>query len=120
MNRFKDSGKDLEALKQMSAEDVENIFYPSCAALRGEDTLSYKLLTASNVLLFVRYWLSFLFDLRFAFDKRHDLSIRVVALYDRLHKVYVLPYMVPVLAGKKAVLAGVDRARTGVLGVILC
>ena len=28
MNRFKDSGKDLEALKQMSAEDVENIFYP--------------------------------------------------------------------------------------------
>ena len=28
MNRFKDSGKDLEALKQMSAEEVEKLFYP--------------------------------------------------------------------------------------------
>ena len=28
MNRFKDSGKDLEALKQMSAEEVERLFYP--------------------------------------------------------------------------------------------
>ena len=28
MNRFKDSGKDLEALKQMSAEEVERLIYP--------------------------------------------------------------------------------------------
>ena len=40
--------------------------------------------------------------------------------YESVDKVYVLPYMVPVLAGKKVVLAGVDCARTGVLGVIIC
>ncbi len=55
MNRFKDSGKDLEALKQMLNVTCailrslialsKMLLYPSCAALRGEDTLSYKLLT---------------------------------------------------------------------------
>ena len=33
MNRFKYSGKDLESLKQMSAEDVENIFYKALTQL---------------------------------------------------------------------------------------
>jgi len=28
MNRFRESGKDLEALKQMSAEEVERLIYP--------------------------------------------------------------------------------------------
>lgn len=28
MNRFKESGKDLDTLKQMSAEEVEHLFFP--------------------------------------------------------------------------------------------
>ena len=39
MDRFKSSGKDLEALKQMSAEDVENLFYPPENLRRKDDSV---------------------------------------------------------------------------------
>lgn len=39
MNRFKESGKDLEALKQMSAEEVETLIYPPENIRRKDDSV---------------------------------------------------------------------------------
>lgn len=37
MNRFKDSGKDLDTLKQMPTEEVEHLFFPPENLRRKED-----------------------------------------------------------------------------------
>lgn len=39
MNRYRDSGKDLESLKQMPAEEVENLFYPPENVRRKNDSV---------------------------------------------------------------------------------
>ena len=36
MNRFRESGKDLEALKQMPAEEVERLIYPPENVIRKD------------------------------------------------------------------------------------
>lgn len=39
MNRFKESGKDLDTLKQMSAEEVEHLFFPPENLRRKDDSV---------------------------------------------------------------------------------
>lgn len=39
MNRFKESGKDLDTLKQMPAEEVEHLFFPPENLRRKDDSV---------------------------------------------------------------------------------